>query len=761
MRVQTSWSGQTLAVRILPSELSLDRHDPRLSPMEQTLGQAYWATRNRPGAGQADQAWADLTRRVTPQRAMWIVRATDPAATTPVTERGDLDTAVTVRLLPDRFAVVLLAQGEPVNISATTPSFVTWGQPVPPTVAVPLLASADTATWMTDLDTAVATGLAVRITLPTSAPAIDELVVVGLRSGSTPADLADLLEHHVYGAGVELLPDGAATNNSVAGRTVRNADRDAAMLQSLLSASPSALTPASGGHQAAALLGIPDARIAVIPGASDARGTVADAVAVLVRAAATGTLTRRYGVSSAGLPSMNPAGAAPPLRVGKQPYGLLPTVETGRWLAADAVDTVFAGALRDAAGGHLAPLDVDPAAPPPAATAPRRATRDDDSLIPTILLEGASSVGWASSSGTWSGLDAAVGPAAGPASPATYLEQLAQGIRTPTVLSAAGASVLGSLAAAAAPAPGAATALATLATAAGDDAGRQAVAVALGAHLDALSHRVDAWVTAAAAHRRSQGLTGPPVIGAYGYVTDVAPRPAGRPRSFGHILAPSLGHAATAAVLRSGYLGQRRAAWAARLADANSRQDHGAATAARAGLSTLAPLDAAAESRLPMAVDLSSRRIRRARWILGAVREGQPLAAVLGQQFERGLVDAGLQRYLAAFRKLTRFSTGSELEALEAARRAAADAVARARADATLADAVAAETAGPLADTKAAAQRAQTARDAATSAWAPFQAQVDLRNSELAQAQDAKNTINALLARPPATTTRTKTVLVP
>ncbi|GAB3443169.1 hypothetical protein GCM10027517_21270 [Phycicoccus ginsengisoli] len=761
VRVQTAWAGQTLCVRILPSELNLDRHDPRLSPMEQTLGQAYWATRNRPGDTQADQAWADLTRRVTPQRAAWIVRATDPAATIPVTERDDLDTAVTVRLLPDRFAVVLLAQGEPVNVSSTSPTFITWGQPIPPTVEVPLLASADTATWMTDLDTAAATGLAIRIPLPTSAPVIDELIVVGLRSGSTPADLADLLEHHVYGAGIELLPEGVPTNNSVAGRTIRNADRDAAMLKSLVASPPPSLTSTSAGQQAAALLGIPAARMAIIPGAAGVRGTVTDAVSVLVRSAATGTLTRRYGVASGSVPSMNPAGAAPALRVGKQPYGLLATVETGRWLVADAVDTVFAGALQDAASGHLAPLDVDPAAPPTAATAPRRATRDDDSLIPLILVEGASSVRWASSSGMWSGLDAVVGPAAGPQSPATYLDQLAQGIRTPDVLSSAGTSVLGSLAAAAATAPGAATALATLASAAADDAGRQEIAVALGEHLDALSHRVDCWVTAAAAHRRSHNVTGPPVIGAYGYLTDVAPRPTGRPRSFGHILAPSLGHAATAAVLRSGYLGQRRAAWAARLADAIDRRDHAAAAAARAGLSTLAPLDAATEARLPMAVDLSSRRIRRARWILGAVREGQPLAAVLGQQFERGLVDAGLQRYLAAFRKLTRFRTGSELESLEAARRAAADTVAQARANAAVAEAVAAEAAGPLADAQAAAQRAQTQRDAATSAWAPFQAQVDLRNSELALAQDAQNTLNALLARPPATTTRTKTVLVP
>lgn len=762
VRVHTAWSGSTLSVRILPSEVNIDRHDPRLSAMEQTLGQAYWATRNRAGSGQVEQAWADLTRRVTPQRAAWIVRATDPRSTTPVQPRGDLDTAVSARLLPDRFAVVLLSKGEPVNVSGTTPTYVSWGQPVAADVPVPLLHGPGDASWTASFDAAVAVGLGLRITLPPGAPAIDELVAVGLRAGAGPNDLADLLEHHVYGAGIELLPDGAVTNNSAAGRTTRGADRDAAVLGALVAAPPpTTLAAGSGGHQAAALLGVPDARMAVVPGATDPRGTVAEAVGLLVRAAASGTLTRRYGMAAADLPTMNPAGAAPSLRIGRQPYGILPTVETGRWQPFDVYDVRFIGALRDSAVGHLLPLDVDPTVPSGPAPAPRRASRDDDSAIPTILTESAASVSWSSATGTWAGVDGVVGPVSGPQAPATYLDQLARGVRTSDVLTAAGASVLGSVAAAASAAPGAAAALATLAAACATDEGRQATAAALGEHLDSLSHRVDAWVTAAAAGRRMQNVTGPPVIGAYGYLTNVAPRPASRPRSFGHVLAPSLGHAATAAVLRSGYLGQRRAAWATRLAVANAKGDLTAAAAARAGLAALSPLDSAAESRLPMAVDLSSRRIRRGRWILDAVRQGQPLAAILGQQFERGLVEAGMQRYLAAFRKLTRFSTGSELEALEAARRAAADAVAQARSNAAVAHAAADAAAGPVAAAQTGLAAATAARNAATAAWAPFQALVDARSNELAQAQTAQNTLNALLASPPSTTTHTRTVLVP
>jgi hypothetical protein len=227
------------------------------------------------------------------------------------------------------------------------------------------------------------------------------------------------------------------------------------------------------------------------------------------------------------------------------------------------------------------------------------------------------------------------------------------------------------------------------------------------------------------------------------------------------VLSPSLGHAATAAVLRSAYLGQRRAAWAGRVAAATAAQDRTAAQAAEAGLAALSPLDPGTEATLPLAVDLSAKRIRRARSVLRAVRDGQPLAVVLGQQFERGLVDAGLQQYLAAFRKLTRFSAGTELETLEATRRAAGEAVAAAQTAADAADAVVADHTSVLAAAQAAFDAASSARQHAVDAWSVFQPQVDARQHELDAAAAARAELAALLAAPPATPSHTHTVTVP
>lgn len=760
VRVHTAWQGSTLSVRVMPGEASVDRHDPRLSPLEQTLGQAYWATRSAAAVDQAAQAWEDITRRVSTNRAAWVIRCTDPHESTPPQFRSEgLDPDVTVRLLPDRFAVVLLATGEPVNVAPTgaAPQFMSWGNPLPRDLPIPLLHGPTDQPWTTDLDAAVASGMAMRLTVQPGSPPIDQLVVVGVRSKSSPADLADLFEHHLYSAGIELLEDGLPTNNSAAARTTRTTGHDKEALWDLIThGAPATCPPGTGGAQLADVLGIPRARVAILPGSQKPREEVPAAVGALIHAAVTGSAAKRFGATPASLAFLQPGGGAPALRIGKQPFGILTAVDTSRWSpGSDAVEQQLATAIHQSVQNHLLPLDVDPAAPPPAPPEPRRITTDDDSQLPAVLSESAASIIWSMvgpPGGEWGGLDQLVGPAAGPQSPAIYLDELAKGIPAP----GAGYSFLSVIALAANTAPDSRAAMALLALAAAKDGGRQTIASSLSEHLDALSHRIDAWVTAAASRRRTATATGTPMIGAYGYLTDVAPRSS--PRTFGHVHGPSLAHGATAAVLRSGYLGQRRGAWAARLAKATADGDAAAAATAREGLAALSPLDQEAEKQLTMAIDLSSRRIRRARWILSAVRQGQPLAAVLGQQVERGLAEANLQQYLAALRKLTRFRTGSKLEGFEETLRLTANTLADAKATLAAQKIVAEEAAAPLTEAKAVVDRATTAHRIAETA---LKALVDARATAQGKVDADLLRIATVRAHPPATRTHTHTVNVP
>ena len=139
----------------------------------------------------------------------------------------------------------------------------------------------------------------------------------------------------------------------------------------------------------------------------------------------------------------------------------------------------------------------------------------------------------------------------------------------------------------------------------------------VGETIDSCSHRVDAWHTSLATRRldsiRSAG-SNELHIGGFGWVEGL--RVETTPDSLGFVHAPSVGQATTAAILRSGHL-------------AHSGEDE-------------------------FALDLSSDRVRLALDLMDGVRAGQPLPALLGYRFERGLRerDIELAQYILDFRTM-------------------------------------------------------------------------------------------------------------
>ncbi|OKI45494.1 DUF3892 domain-containing protein [Micromonospora sp. CB01531] len=156
------------------------------------------------------------------------------------------------------------------------------------------------------------------------------------------------------------------------------------------------------------------------------------------------------------------------------------------------------------------------------------------------------------------------------------------------------------------------------------------------------SHRLDAWLTSLATRRlrwmrsRNAAAASGIHLGAYAWVENLRPRPTRKealprpagedqqplyrqPDNAGFIHAPSIGQATTAAVLRAAH---------------------------RAHATTAGG---------PLAVDLPSRRVRLAAWLLDGLRQGQPLGALLGYRFERALQEhpvGTLAAYLDDFRAL-------------------------------------------------------------------------------------------------------------
>ena len=151
--------------------------------------------------------------------------------------------------------------------------------------------------------------------------------------------------------------------------------------------------------------------------------------------------------------------------------------------------------------------------------------------------------------------------------------------------------------------------------------------LALRAYLGACSHRLDAWLTSLATQQleavRKEQPTGTHV-GGFGYVENL--RPEQTADSLGYVLGPSLAHAATAGILRSGYLAQ---------------------------------VSGGAES---LDVDLSSDRVKLALELMRGVAEGIPLSVLLGYRIERALRDADLSVLILPLRTVFPLRTPPEPE---------------------------------------------------------------------------------------------------
>lgn len=160
----------------------------------------------------------------------------------------------------------------------------------------------------------------------------------------------------------------------------------------------------------------------------------------------------------------------------------------------------------------------------------------------------------------------------------------------------------------------------------------------LPATLDLASYRLDAWLGAFAARRLERMRAARPEgvhLGGYGWVLNLVRGPTATevpaldlpadepgpllasPGNAGFMHAPSLAQASTAAVLRAGWRAYGEG------------------------------------GENPLALDLSSERVRLVRWLLDGVRLGQRPGVLLGYRFERMLHERHpLERHVPAFREI-------------------------------------------------------------------------------------------------------------
>ncbi len=231
VRIETRWksvdAGSQLWVRIYPDECAVDTFEPELTPAEAEAGRQFWIDFRRAADDDGLQraAWRAIVAVAGSGRAAWIIErcrpvniADDPpadalefpAAETLIGKETNWSKAPVVRILPDCFVLI--------GYTGQAVAFTEIGRPIPsPLVAGPDPSAAkedqlkddkgdlivpDDMRWMTDFDRAVESGMGFRITVTDAQvrTGFDRLIAIGVRLSADERDgrtlVEDLFSHH-------------------------------------------------------------------------------------------------------------------------------------------------------------------------------------------------------------------------------------------------------------------------------------------------------------------------------------------------------------------------------------------------------------------------------------------------------------------------------------------------------------------------------------------------------------------------------------
>jgi hypothetical protein len=240
VRLETRYRGDTLLVRIYPDTIHLDAHALALSEAER----AAWKHYRHALEGDEPkprEAWAALVAAVGARRAIHVAEVTDPDIRG--LRPGGWSSPGRARALPDRFVACVWLQ-EPLSLRSSSPDVVQLAEEL---VRDPLLVTPDPlnsdsalsplgaqAAWLTDFAAALKAGMAIEVPLGSPTAVVHRLVVVGVDAGrdaaAGAAELAALLRAHECTDGLDVCTPGEPTNALPGERTSYMTDPTADVL---------------------------------------------------------------------------------------------------------------------------------------------------------------------------------------------------------------------------------------------------------------------------------------------------------------------------------------------------------------------------------------------------------------------------------------------------------------------------------------------------------------------------------------------------
>ncbi len=683
VRLETRFRGNQLLVRVYPDAVHVDSFEPRLTEVEIEWRTRFWQqtklAKNEPDpeARKAKErnAWKQLVQVFGPQRAAWIAKQETTNQAEKLVDPRTAHTACT-ELLPDHWvASGLFSYEENGDLKSDTlfkrGNNIKYEGDSDRIFVMPRLEEGLTPDtfkddpyvgWLVNFARAEQIGMGLTIDLPGSKWKIDQLFVYGVKASLKAEDakrrLEKALEAHRYTQGLGFVSQGTLTNNTISASSGYSSE---AVDSFEIERQQTALTePGSKPNYAvmAEALNInPTILVNVQDAITQEQRAARDMNDMLWEATWGYFLKEMLALKDSHqndidnkmkghfVDYVRARGPLPALRIGTQPYGVLPVMALAEGNNQTALPNPVAclRALREIwrkSLEHVPRLDRP--------QTPEQQKNNSDTLLQVLAMTptGIDYVGRnctrivAVSSPTSDESRKKTGRVPLPTELQTALDaMLGNDTVTPhqrTVFTSPSGLFLlrsssdedgdfgenGHIF------------LFNLLTASGDFGAfpKAARELLLRETLDLCSHRLDAWITSLATKRlaelraeQPQGLS----IGGYGWVENLEPDQVNNNKDpDAYIHAPSLVHATTAAILRSGYLTRRSRDTPPDNTDGNA-----------------------------LAINLTSDRIRLALHLVDGVRGGQSLGTLLGYRFERALHENNKDGSIPKFRELFPGST--------------------------------------------------------------------------------------------------------
>lgn len=378
-----------LRVRVYPDKVHIDSHEPELTADELTWGQHFWEQTWRAGNDEERRktAWRQLADRFDPPRAAWVARAlkplnpedrpASPVASnqplpkpvrfpSPATKAEVWTRAPLTRVLPNQWILLGYKDGRlVVNVKGDTiPDSLAAGpdprvSPANTSINADQPAIDEGMKWMVDFDAAEQKGMGLRARLKKedAAAGLDFLLVLGVKDSPegttdwTPR-LAELFDAHHYTDGLGFVRQGTPSNNT-ADAPSGFSSTDPGHEASYLAERAAPVFQAGDGSNADVLttaLGLANAGqvLANLPNATAKEQLDARQMNAALWQATWGYfLLQMLGVGETSespltdddiawarkhfIDYVRASGPLPALRIGKQPYGILPVTSLDAW----------------------------------------------------------------------------------------------------------------------------------------------------------------------------------------------------------------------------------------------------------------------------------------------------------------------------------------------------------------------------------------------------------------------------------------------